>query len=284
MSHERESDSHKRESDSHKRETNSHERETNSHKRETDSHEREEDINKERARAQIIQINTDFLQTEADSATATKEAESLKEVEVFESNLHLLEKEQNLTQPDALEANEFEKDKFSASLGLPSESGQKLLTTQQTRGTQQTAHEASVLHDGDVLDPEVLKEIEFIAYDWRQRPWMASANTFKPDMVQAVWRCNPNWYSLEGSKTPNLKKICDRLRKLDGQLRKLDTDALSAYSELQNYWSCAQAIANPEVDQAFAQVAVTAKQQQMYAYYAQALNQHTQYTEEFSHD
>lgn len=243
--------SHEREIDSHKRETDSHERETDSHKRETDSHEREEEIYKDRARVKTIQINTDFLQTEADSATATKEAESLKKVEVFESNLHLLEKEQNLTQLDALEANEFEKDKFSASLGLPSESGQKLLTTQGTRGTQQTAHETSALHDGHVLDPEVLKEIELIAYDWRQRPWMASANTFKPDVVQAVWRCNPDWYSLLGSKTPNLKKICDRLRNLDNSLKRLDLDASVAYAELQNYWTIAQTLTNPEVEQAF---------------------------------
>lgn len=121
-------------------------------------------------------------------------------------------------------------------------------------------------------DLQILKEIERIAYDWRKRPWMESPNTFKPEIVQAVWQCNTQWYSLEGSKTPNLKKIGDRLRKLDGQLKKLDSGAIEAYSELQNYWTTAQAITNPEIEQAFNQAAIRQKQQQTRSSIEQALN------------
>lgn len=121
-------------------------------------------------------------------------------------------------------------------------------------------------------DPHVLKEIERIVYDWRLRPWMKSPNTFKPEVVQSVWQCNTQWYSLESSKTPNLKKIGDRLRRLDGQLKKLDSDAIQAYSELQNYWSTAQAITNPEIEQAFNQAAIRQKQQRTRSSIEQALD------------
>lgn len=126
--------------------------------------------------------------------------------------------------------------------------------------------------DGFSANPQILKEIERIVYDWRKRPWMESPNTFKPEIVQAVWQCNTQWYSLEGSKTPNLKKIGDRLRKLDGQLKKLDSGAIEAYSELQNYWTTAQAITNPEIEQAFNQAAIRQKQQQTCTSIEQALD------------
>lgn len=121
-------------------------------------------------------------------------------------------------------------------------------------------------------DPQILKEIERIVYDWRLRPWMESPNTFKPEIVQAVWQCNTQWYSLEDSKTPNLKKIGDRLRKLDGQLKKLDSGAIQAHSELQNYWTTAQAITNPEIEQAFHQAAIQRHQQQTRFSIEQALD------------
>lgn len=121
-------------------------------------------------------------------------------------------------------------------------------------------------------DLQILKEIERIAYDWRKRPWMERPNTFKPEIVQAVWQCNTQWYSLEGSKTPNLKKIGDRLRKLDGQLKKLDSGAIEAYFELQNYWTTAQAITNPEIEQGFNQAAIRRHQQQTRSSIEQALN------------
>ena len=125
------------------------------------------------------------------------------------------------------------------------------------------------------VDPEILQVIETAVYDWRARPWMATATTFKPEMVQAVWRCNPKWYSLEGSSTPNLKKISDRLRQLERQLKLLNADSVAAWQELQNYWTCAQAITNPQVEQAFTQASTTAKRQQLYSLYAQALTQPT---------
>lgn len=112
---------------------------------------------------------------------------------------------------------------------------------------------------------------EHVAYDWRLRPWMLSQTNFAPEMIQAVWQCNIEWYSLEGSKTPNLKKITSRLKKLDGQLKALDSNAQAAYKELQNYWVVAQAIANPEIGQTFTSAVVKQKQQQKYSSIEQAL-------------
>ena len=124
------------------------------------------------------------------------------------------------------------------------------------------------------VDPEMLKQLQVMIYDWRQRPWMNSALQFKPEVIQAVWRSNSEWYSLSGTSTPNLKKISDRLKKLDNQLKKLNADAVAAYFELQNYWITAEAIANPQVEQAFTSAAATAKQQQTYAEYESALKRH----------
>ncbi len=126
----------------------------------------------------------------------------------------------------------------------------------------------------NAIDPETSKQLQVMVYDWRQRPWMENAVQFKPIVIQAVWRSNPDWYSLQGTSTPNLKKISDRLKKLDNQLKQLNSDALTAYTELQNYWTIAQAISNPQVEQAFTSAAATAKQQQTYAEYEAALNRH----------
>jgi len=126
----------------------------------------------------------------------------------------------------------------------------------------------------NAIDPETFKQLQGMVYDWRQRPWMENAVQFKPSVIQAVWRSNPDWYSLQGTSTPNLKKISDRLKKLDNQLKQLNSDALTAYTELQNYWTIAQALANPQVEQAFTSAAATAKQQQTYAEYEAALNRH----------
>jgi hypothetical protein len=191
------------------------------------------DIYIDRAHEKTNKTNTDFLKTEADFPTAAIELESVK-VEIVESSKGKLDLQQELNQEETNETKDSGEGRFSAQ-----------------------------------LDPEILKEIEGVAYDWRRRPWMASPSTFKPEMIQAVYRSNPEWYSLSGSKTPNLKKICDRLRKLDGGLRKLD--ALAAYSELQNYWTTAVAIATPGVDTAFTHAAATEKQQQLAAYYEQVL-------------
>lgn len=110
-------------------------------------------------------------------------------------------------------------------------------------------------------DLEILQDIEVAIYNWRSRPWMATATTFKPEMIQAVWRCNSKWYSLEGSNTPNLKKICDRLRQLERQLKRLNADATTAWEELHNYWRTSQALVNPEIQQQFSQFQVAAQQE-----------------------
>ncbi len=126
----------------------------------------------------------------------------------------------------------------------------------------------------NAIDPEILFQLQVMVYDWRQRPWMENAVQFNKSVIQAVWRSNPDWYSLALTSTPNLKKISDRLKKLDNQLKQLNADALTAYTELQNYWTIAQAISNPQVEQAFTSAAATAKQQQTYAEYEAALNRH----------
>lgn len=108
-------------------------------------------------------------------------------------------------------------------------------------------------------DTKILKEIEQAVYDWRRRPWMQSATTFKPEVIKAVWQCNVDWYSLLGSKTPNLKKISDRLRSLNSALSALNPGSITAWEELQNYWTTAKAISNPQVEQAFTQIAAQAK-------------------------
>lgn len=112
-----------------------------------------------------------------------------------------------------------------------------------------------------VAEEEILHKIEAAIYNWRSRPWMATATTFKPEMIQAVWRCNSKWYSLEGSNTPNLKKICDRLRQLERQLKRLNADAVTAWEELHNYWRTSQALVNPEMQQQFSQFQVASQQE-----------------------
>ena len=121
-------------------------------------------------------------------------------------------------------------------------------------------------------EQQLFAEIHRIGYDWRKQPWMESATEFKPEIIQAVWQCNTQWYSLEGTKTPNLKKINDRLGNLAKQLKKLGLEAITAYRELQNYWTTAQAISNPEVEQAFNCAAIRQKQQQTRSSIEQALH------------
>lgn len=195
----------------------------------------ETDIYKECAHAdQTNKTNKDFLQMEEESATAV-EAGVIEVEHLKEVGFTPLVERQVLEHKSAEEPKNLGQDGFST-------------------------------------NPQILKEIERIVYDWRQRPWMESPNTFKPEIVKAVWQCNTQWYSLEGSKTPNLKKIGDRLRKLDGQLKKLDSGAIEAYSELQNYWTTVQAITNPEIEQAFNQAAIRQKQQQTCTSIEQALD------------
>ncbi len=155
---------------------------------------------------------------------------------------------------------------------LPEEAEKFSGETTFTQEDKYSVAEAAVVENP--VAPEMLKQLQVMIYDWRQRPWMDSALTFKKEVIQAVWCSNSEWYSLPGTSTPNLKKISDRLKKLDNQLKKLNADAVAAYFELQNYWTTAEALANPQVQQAFTSAAATAKQQQTYAEYESALKRH----------
>lgn len=225
-------------------------------KTDTELEKNETDIHKENTHA--FQTNKDSSQTEEESVTAA-------ETEVVE--VEVLEKEVDFTplvEWQRLGHRSVEKQK---NLGEVVE-GELV-----EQGEEITSFPSNHRQDEFfAADPHVLQEIERIVYDWRLRPWMKSPNTFKPEVVQSVWQCNTQWYSLESSKTPNLKKIGDRLRRLDGQLKKLDSDAIQAYSELQNYWSTAQAITNPEIEQAFNQAAIRQKQQRTRSSIEQALD------------
>lgn len=108
---------------------------------------------------------------------------------------------------------------------------------------------------------EILRDIERIAHNWRLRPWMADASKFKPEMVKAVWQCNPVYYSFEGTKTPNQTHIIKALKLRDNQLKSLDLAAINAYHELHQWWSSAQALANPHVQHAFVAAAAQSKEQ-----------------------
>ena len=186
------------------------------------------DIYKECARAQTLQTHTDLFQTETDNAPVTFPVQFVPgEVEAENSNKTPLALVTNDHQAETSQPQDLGEGNFSAA----------------------------------AAEEEILQGIEAAIYNWRSRPWMATATIFKPEMTQAVWRCNAKWYSLEGSNTPNLKKICDRLRQLERQLKRLNADAVTAWEELHNYWRTSQALVNPEMQQQFNQFQVAAQQE-----------------------
>lgn len=107
--------------------------------------------------------------------------------------------------------------------------------------------------------PQLQREIERMAFDWRSRPWMSSATEFQPVMKAAVWRSNPQEYSIAGSDIPNETYIINRLRKLERQLKN-PREAHSAYEKLQTYWKTAIALTSPEVQSEFSTFKVKTKQ------------------------
>lgn len=127
-----------------------------------------------------------------------------------------------------------------------------------TRELQETHEDNSSAAAANV---KFLEEIERIAYDWKKRPWMASATKFKPDMIKAVWQCNPTYYSIRGTQTPNQQHIVKALKLRDQQLQSLDELAINAYHELNRWWNTAKALANPHVQHAFVAAANQSKEQ-----------------------
>jgi hypothetical protein len=109
------------------------------------------------------------------------------------------------------------------------------------------------------IDPEIQRSIQRMAFDWRSCPWMSNATEFQPVIKAAVWRSNPQEYSIAGTDVPNETYIINHLRKLQSRLKN-PTDAYSAYVKLQTYWKTAQALTNPKIQSEFSQLKVAAKQ------------------------
>jgi hypothetical protein len=95
------------------------------------------------------------------------------------------------------------------------------------------------------IDVALLKEIEQLAHNPKKRPWRLNSFRFKPEMEKAVYKANPEWYSIQGSAVPNEKKICDRLKRLENDLAQLNETAVNAYNELFRYWRMASHLDNP---------------------------------------
>lgn len=128
--------------------------------------------------------------------------------------------------------------------------------------TREVAHEEE---SSAAPDAEILKQVERVAHNWRLRPWRVSAQHFKPEMIRAVWQCNPGYYSLQGTQTPNQHHILKTLQLLERQLKSLDAAAVNAYHELMRYWQTAEVLANPQVQDAFVAVAAQSKERQKQA-------------------
>lgn len=123
------------------------------------------------------------------------------------------------------------------------------------------------------VDPEIQRQIQHLAFDWRSRPWMLNATEFQPEMKLAVWRSNPQEYSIAGLDVPNETYICNHLRKLNERLKN-PHEAYAAYVKLQTYWKTAQALVNPDIQQQFAAFKVAAKQSSLQSHLAER-QQHT---------
>jgi hypothetical protein len=115
------------------------------------------------------------------------------------------------------------------------------------------------------IDLATLKEIEQVANSIKKRPWRINAAQFKPEMLKAVYRANPGWYSIEGTAVPNEKKIKDRLSRLEQQLKQLNESGVKAYEELTGYWRLASSLDNPMAQMSPQEVSRLSKAQEIYA-------------------
>lgn len=214
------------------RETVSQKRDTKSHKRDSQSHKRDTPyIYGSRARSSDISDRSD----KSDVVETT--TEPAIEVEILPPS-----QEGQVAEPEANTEALYEQEVQTEIISSESET------------TQEDTFSAAA-------DPEILKEIERIAHNWKLRPWRETAQRFKPDMIRAVWQCNPGYYSLQGTRTPNQHHILKALQLLERQLKSLDAAAINAYYELKRYWQTAQALANPNVQHAFVAAAAQSKEQ-----------------------
>ena len=213
--------------------TPSHERDSDSHERDSDSHERDTSyIYGSRARSSDISDRSD-----RSDVVATAPTELTAEVEVLPPS-----QEGQVAEPEANTEALYEQEVQTEIISSESEI------------TQEDTFSAAA-------DPEILKEIERIAHNWKLRPWKETVQRFKPEMIKAVWQCNPGYYSLQGTKIPNQHHILKALQLLERQLKSLDAAAINAYYELKRYWQTAQALANPNVQHAFVAAAAQSKEQ-----------------------
>ena len=123
------------------------------------------------------------------------------------------------------------------------------------------------------VEEEIQRQIQRLAFDWRSRPWMLNATEFQPEMKLAVWRSNPQEYSIAGLDVPNETYICNHLRKLNERLKN-PHEAYAAIVKLQTYWRTAQALVNPDIQQQFSAFKVAAKQSSLQSHLAER-QQHT---------
>lgn len=123
------------------------------------------------------------------------------------------------------------------------------------------------------VDPEIQRQIQHLAFDWRSRSWMLNATEFQPQMKLAVWRSNPQEYSIAGLDVPNETYICNHLRRLNERLKN-PHEAYAAYVKLQTYWRTAQALVNPGIQQQFSSFKSAAKRSSLQSQ-LQERKQHT---------
>jgi hypothetical protein len=86
---------------------------------------------------------------------------------------------------------------------------------------------------------EALKQAQIYAFNPAIAPWRDAATIVNAKVQKAIFDANPKWYST-GSGSVNVKKINDRIKSLERQMRGIGVEAIEAYSELMNYVTMAQ--------------------------------------------
>jgi hypothetical protein len=189
----------------------------------------------DRACIQTIQTYTDFLQTEADCIIAATEPFECV-VNAVCSHTHSLE--------TLLESQLPEKQTTGTNTSQVTQSLQQPELQREEKTSSRDNFSAAANNS------EIPLQFQRMAYDWRLRPWMLNATEFQPQMKAAVWRSNPQEYSIRGTDIPNETYVTNHLRKLNQQLKNPHS-APEAYVKLQTYWRTAIALVNPQIQSEF---------------------------------
>ena len=131
-----------------------------------------------------------------------------------------------------------------ATFSSNSEGQQKNRVDRQDRSSADSSVDGEFV-DQIQIDTEQLKRIHTIAFDWKLRPWRISSTEFHPSLTNAVWKSNPEEFSLRDSLAPNRNYIRNFLKKLDRQLAGSATEAIEAYTQLQVFWQTVQDLEKP---------------------------------------